>query len=126
MKVQDQVKRLLDETPDLRLVAFGDLSSGLILNWSAKSACPREVLDLLGEKAAACFALLNSDALPPEADPTKFGTSVIQFSEQGSSIFVRQSASSDDVICAVCEAGAGLGTLMHSATLLADMIAGAE
>jgi hypothetical protein len=120
MKVQDQLKQTLDATPDLSLVAFGDLSSGLILNWSAKTPCPREVLDLLGEKAAACFAVLHGAALPPGAAP---GAALVHFTEQESHIFARHPANADDVICAVAEPGARLEPLLRSATDLAARLA---
>ena len=123
MKIQDQMKRTLDGSPDVNLVAFGDLSSGLILNWCAKASTPREVVDLLGEKAAACFALLRPDALLPEANAATFGASVIHFTERGSHIFARKPANADDVICAVCEPGARLAPLLQSTIALADKIA---
>ena len=126
MTVQDQMKRLLDETPDIGLLAFGDLSSGLILNWAARTHCPREVLDLLGDQATKCFALLGSDKL----DGAVAGTSIIHFTEHETRIFVRaatgpEDAGSEDVVCAVCEAGAELEPLFHAASDLADKIAGA-
>lgn len=123
MKIQDQMKRTLDGSPDLNLVAFGDLSSGLILNWCSKAPTPREVVDLLGEKAAACFALLGPEALLPEADRATFGASVIHFTERGSHIFARLPANADDVICAVCEPGARLAPLLQSTIALAEKIA---
>ena len=57
MQIQAGMKRLLDETPGMKLVAFGDLSSGLILHSASKEPCQREVLDLLCEKAIDCFSL---------------------------------------------------------------------
>ena len=116
------MKRLLDETSDLNLVAFGDLSSGLILNWSAKAACPREVLDLLGEKAAACFALFRPLSFPPGTDKAVFGASVIHFNEQRTRIFARQATTTDEVICAVAEPGAPLEPLLQSAIALANQM----
>ena len=124
MKIQDQMKQVLDETPDLKLVGFGDLSSALILNWSAKAATPREVVDLLGEKAAACFALFRPELLPAEANSAVFGASVIHFTERASHVFARQLGNADDVICAGCEPGAPLEPLLHSALALAEKIAG--
>ncbi len=122
MKVQDEMKRFLADTPGIDLVAFGDLSSGLILNSASNTACPREVLDLLGEKAAACFALLHAQGLPQAA---AHATSVIHFSQTGSRVFARPSATADDVLCAVAEPGARLEPLLHATTGLARKVAGA-
>ena len=122
MKLPDQMRHFLDQTPDVSTVAFGDLSSGLVLNWCSKAAPPREVVDLLGEKAAACFALLHQSAQLPEAS-SAFGASVIHFTERGSQIFARQAATPDDVICVVCEPGARLEPLLASTIALADKIA---
>ena len=119
MKIQDQLKQTLDTTPDLNLVAFGDLSSGLILNWSARTPCPREVLDLLGEKAAACFALLPSGTVTSGS-----GATVIHFTERESRIFARHPAGPDDVICAVSAPGAPLEPLLRATSQLATVIAG--
>ena len=94
MKMQDELKRCLDQTPGLNLVAFGDVGSGLILNAASKTACPREVLDLLGENAASCFAVLRPDTPPPGSNASDFGTLMIQFTKRESRIFVRHSASS--------------------------------
>ena len=47
MQIQDHLDQLLNDAPGCSLATFGDLSSGLILKWSAPSPCPREVLDQL-------------------------------------------------------------------------------
>ena len=130
MTLQDQMNRLLDAAPDISLLAFGDLSSGLILNWAARAPCPREGLDLLGEQAARCFALMGPDRL----DGTVAGPAMIHFTEHETRIFVRagtgpdeagpQDSGFDDVVCAVCDAGAELEPLFHAACDLAKKIAG--
>ena len=122
MTIQDQMKGLLDQTPDIALLAFGDLSSGLILNWSARTHCQREVLDLLADQAAKCFAVLGRDA----QNRTKTVTSMIHFTEHGTQIFARATSAADDAICAVCEPGAELEPLFHAACALADEIANAS
>ena len=126
MKIQYQMKQLLAETPGLNLIAFGDLSSGLILNWTAKAPCPREVLDLLGDEAVAGFAMLQPISPPPGTYSTLFGGSVIHFTERESRIFARPAANSDDVICMVGEPGAQLEALLRSAVALADHFAAPE
>jgi hypothetical protein len=126
MQIQGEMKRLLDEVPGLHLVAFGDLSSGLILDSVAKTAFPREVLDLLGEKAVECFAMLRQVALPDDADPAVFGASVIHFSERGARIFARHQGAADDVICAICDPGVELEPLLQSVSGLARTIGGQE
>lgn len=117
------MRQLLDGTPDINMVAFADISSGLILNWCSKASTPREVVDLAGERAVDCFALFGSAALLPGVTVATFGASVIHFTERGSHIFARHPAAAADVICAVCEGGARLEPLLRSAIALAEKIA---
>lgn len=124
MAIQDHLKQFLTEAPDIDLVAFGDLSSGLILNWASTSPCPREILDLLGEQATKCLALLDKPALQPHLDSTLAGASMIRFTEQESQIFTRLSATSDDVLCAVCGPGVTLAPLLHLSQELSQWVAG--
>lgn len=126
MQIQGEMKRLLEEFPGLNLVAFGDLSSGLVLDSAARTAFPREVLDLLGEKAVACFSMLRQDAGPAQADPAVFGASVIHFSERGSRVFARHPDAADDVICAIADPGVELEPLLQSISGLARKIGGQE
>lgn len=125
MTIQDHLKQFLDETPDITLVAFGDLSSGLILNWASTAPCPRELLDLLAEHAGKSLALLGKPALAPHLDNSTSGSAMIRFTEQESQIFTRLAAGSDDVLCAVCEPGAELAPLLHVSSELAQWVAGA-
>lgn len=124
MNVQGQMKRLLDESADINLIAFSDLSSGLVLNWCSKSPLPREVVDLLGEKATACFALFRPETQESGANSVSFAASLIHFTERGAHVFARHPANADDVICAVCEPGARLEPLLQSTIALADRISG--
>jgi hypothetical protein len=128
MTIQDHLKRLLDETPDINLVAFGDLSSGLILNWAATTARPREALDLLGEQAVKCLALVGGEPLAPGPDRDRDGTgrAVIRFTEHETQIFTRLTPGSEDVLCAVCEPGAELEPLLEASETLARQIGGAS
>lgn len=126
MTLQDRMKRLLDDTPGLNLVAFGDLSSGLVLNSVSKTACPREVLDLLCEKAVDCFAMLGPDALSSPDDPGIFGRAVIHFDERGTQVFARQPANPDDVICAMCEPGTALEPMLQATLDLASKVGGPQ
>ena len=126
MTVQDQLKRLLDQTPDISLVEFGDLSSGLILNWAARRSCPREVLDLLGQQAVGCLGLLGTESLLPDQAASGAGALMIHFTEQETHIFTRQALDSDDVLCTVCEPGAELEPLCQVSAGLARAMAGAS
>lgn len=121
MTLQDQMKQMLDTAPGVALVALGDLSSSLILNWTGKTHVPREVLDLLGEEATKAFALLGK-APGLTADTA----ALVHFTERESRIFVRCAEGSDDVICAVCEPGADLSPLLVATTDFAHKIAGAS
>jgi hypothetical protein len=125
MIIQDHLKQFLDEAPDINLAAFGDLSSGLILNWASTAPCPREVLDLLGEHAGKCLGLLDKPALLPHLDSSVAGASMVRFTEQESQIFTRLSPGSDDFLCTVCEPGAELAPLLHLSSELARWVAGA-
>lgn len=125
MGLQDRLRDLLDTTGDLSLVALGDLSSGLILDWAAREPCPREVLDRLGERAAAGFARLDGAAPPEAADPAVWGRALIRFSEAGAEVFARDARGSDDVLCATLAPGAALEPALARITRLARGLAGA-
>ena len=124
MKIQDQLQQFLDATPAASLAAFGDLSSNLILNWSSRTACPRETLDLLGEKASACFALFQPETLPPGVDTAVFAASVVHFTERSSHVFARWPSDAEDVVCVTGAPGARLEPLLQASLVLADKIAG--
>jgi hypothetical protein len=123
MTLQDQMQQVLDRTPDLDLVAFGDLTSGLILNWTARTRHPREVLDRLGERAATCLALLGPQG--PAVSAAPFAATMIHFTETATQIFTRLEPDAEDVVCAVCSPGAALAPLVHTVTELAFRIDGA-
>lgn len=105
MSLQHALKDTLERTPGLDLVAFGDLSSGVILNTASWEACPREVLDLVAERAASGFGALGALTLPEGCAGEAFGTSVIHFTESRTEIFARQPQAPDDVICALAKPG---------------------
>ena len=126
MKVQGRLDQTLKATQDMSLVAFGDLTTGMILNWAARNPCPREVLDLLGEKAAESFALIAAAGTPAGADPAWFGVDIVHFTETAIEVFARAPESDEDVICAVGTPGAQIEPLVHAAGDLADAIAEAS
>ena len=123
MKIQDHLDRTLTTTEDLGLVAFGDLTTGMILNWAARTPRPREVMDLLGEKAVESFALVAGAGRPDQADPAGFGTTIVHFTETATDVFARAPDSDEDVICAVGTPGAPIGPLMRAAAGLATTLA---
>ena len=124
MTIQHQLDRLFDQSPDSRLVAFGDLASGLILNWNAQASCPREVLDLLVQNAEDCLGLLDPGALPPGVDAADFGASVLHFTERGTQIFARLPSGSTEIVCVACAPGANLQPLLAATIALAHRIEG--
>jgi hypothetical protein len=121
MKIQDRMQQGLAATPGFALLAFGDLTSGLILNWAARTRHPREVLDRLGERAAASMALAGADWPDDLAAP---GLTLVRFTETGSEIFVRPGPASEDVLCAVCAPGTALDPLIRAAADLARSLQG--
>ena len=123
MKVQDHLDQTLEATADFTLVAFGDLTTGMILNWSSRTQCPREVMDLLGETAAASFSLLDRAGVPPGADPAQFGAELLHVTETGTEVFARSPAGTEDVVCAVGKQGAPIAPLLDVAAGLSRKIA---
>ncbi len=123
MKIQDALNETLEKTPSLELVAFGDLSTGLILNSASRAACPREVLDLIAERAAAGFSQLNAAALPTGSNAEAYGTTVIYFTERNAEIFARHPEAAEDVVCAVCRPGTPLLPALRAGLRLAYRIA---
>lgn len=123
MTLQDRFQEALATATDVSLLALGDLSSGLILDWAAREPCPREVLDLLGERAAAAFARLDAMDPPEAADPAVWGREMIRFSEAGSEVCARDPRNGDDVLCATLAPGAALEPALARITRLARELA---
>ena len=123
MTLQDQMKRFLDVTPGIDILAYGDLSSGLILNSASRSACPREVLDLIGEKATACFSQLYPDSLARANEASGSDATILHFTERDMQIFVRTPGNVEEVICAVCSPGAELKPLLGAVQDLVGRLA---
>lgn len=120
------MKQLLDATPGIGLLAYGDLSSGLILNSASRTPCPREVLDLLGEKAATSFSRLFPEHLARTAEASGSSATIIHFTEQNAQIFARSPGNPEDLVCAVCDPGAELQPLLLAVQDLADSLSGPE
>jgi hypothetical protein len=126
MTLQDQMNGVLDATPGIGVLAYGDLSSGLILKSASTAPCPREVLDLLGERAATSFSRLFPELLVRTAQTSGSPASIIHFTERNAQIFARSLANPEDVVCAVCDPGADLQPLLLAVQVLADRVAGPE
>jgi hypothetical protein len=124
MKIQDHLRQFLDDCPGTDLVAFGDLSSGLILSSTSNALVPREMLDLLGEKAADCMAFLDRHGLGAAGSPDPVGNTILHFTEDRSDAFARGSVASNDVICVVCDGRTGLEPTLRMAWALSNRIAG--
>ncbi len=124
MGVQDQLDLALRQTADCDLIAFGDLSSGLILKWSAAQPCAREVLDRLGETALATLAMIGpGTALDPGDSASEV---VLGFGETRLAVFARDGREPDDVICLAARPGASVEPLLAAAQGLARRLAGAS
>lgn len=119
MTLQDRFHEALATATDVSLLALGDLSSGLILDWAAREPCPREVLDLLGERAAAAFARLDAMDPPPGADPATWGAGLVRFTEAGSEVLARDPRHPEDVICLGLTPGGALEPALALARRLA-------
>ena len=103
MTVQDDLDQLRAQTPGCDLTAFGDLSSSLILRFSAENKLPREKLDQLCARAGRGFGVVGSEKdLMSEA--------VICFSESQTEVYARSSASPDDIICVALGSGHDIDT----------------
>ena len=101
MQIQDHLDQLLNDAPGSSLATFGDLSSGLILKWSAQSPCPREVLDQLAEQSAGCFGLLDPALLPEGIPAPDYGRAMIAFTDRATRVFARSTEAPDDIVGAV-------------------------
>lgn len=101
MQIQDHLDQLLNDAPGCSLATYGDLSSGLILKWSAPSPCPREVLDQLSEQSAGCFALLDPALLPEGIPAPEYGRAVMAFTDRVTRVFARSAEAPDDIVGAV-------------------------
>lgn len=108
MSLAAALKHTLEKTPGIERMAFGDLSSGLVLMSEGRTACPREVLDLVSERSSSGFALLIGTPLPEAVSAEAFGTCVIHFTERSAEVHARAPAAPNDVVSAVCSPGTPL------------------
>jgi len=123
MTIQTHLDRLCKDNAGCSLTAFADMSSGLALRWSSQESCPREVLDDLCARATACFDLLDSEVQTTASDLSEMGSAVIHFTARKSRVFVRQSETSEDVICAVCESAHQIDPILRATKEAAVTIA---
>mgnify|MGYP001595256999 CR=1 FL=1 len=116
MTIQDDLDQLRAQTPGCELSAFGDLSSSLILRFSAESRMPREKLDQLCTRAERGFGVLE---LAKEFHTER----VISFSESHTEVFARAMVSPDDIVCMAMEAGHDIETAAQAAQKLVQRYA---
>ena len=126
MTIQGHLDHFLQEYPDVSLVAFGDLASGLVLKWSAKAHCPRETLDLMGAKAASGFDTFADLMLSPGEVGSAEGAFIMHFTETSLHISARRADNSEDLVCVACAPGSQIEPLVSAAMTLADRIASVQ
>lgn len=90
----DELDALRRDLTGCRLVAFTDLSAGMVLKVSASERPPREQIDALGDLAARC---LDGAALPAlfDGEPP---FAAVQTSGRESSYFIRSLADPADAL----------------------------
>lgn len=110
MDFSARLDALREELPGCRLVAFGDVSTGLALRTSASRRYRQEYLDEVLQQAKQNFGLSDTvtdkNNLVVIATPDEFR------------IFVRMGAQNPDVICCVCEFNTEVGRVVRSAQRL--------
>lgn len=124
MTVQDKLDQLRQKAAGSRLTAFGDLSSRLILRYSARDALPREELDRLCERAIGTFE--KGDAIADHL-PQEFGAlhhCVINFTSKETALFARVPTEPDDVTVAVIDAAHEILAPFNDVQHTADTIGG--
>ncbi|AZV77278.1 hypothetical protein EBB79_04810 [Parasedimentitalea marina] len=129
MDITGRLHSLRETTPGCALVAFGDLSTQLVLRSSAAVQVRQEFLDQLCAQAEHGFCL--QDALAGWNTPRGEGSAeVIVVTPQETRIYIRRPGAAQDTACdailCVCDTESSARTLISPAmTLLHDLSEGA-
>ncbi len=119
MTLAAQLDGALQPGHGLRLAAFGDRSSGLVLQWRARGACPREELDLLGARAADALGLADACLGEGAAAPW-----VLRFTDQHCEVFAACPPDPENFVALRAEPGRRVASVLAAAQELADAIGG--
>ncbi|WP_300013976.1 hypothetical protein [uncultured Roseobacter sp.] len=123
MAVQDRLDRLRTRFPGCSVVAFADLSTGMIFAASTREKMAHERLDALCETArgSLCGPLAQSvagDVLQTRDEPLH----AVSFSGASLTCFVRCRKSPAEALCFVCEVGTSIADVFsQGAEALADL-----
>lgn len=126
-KERRNTQTVLDECRDkmrgCRLLAFGDLDTGLVLRTSSDHACQREDLDLYCETAAEFFASTGSARELFEDDGDPVSVMVAGFSAQETLICARSSSSAGEFALAKVQGAECLKSALKALNAVAHKIA---
>jgi hypothetical protein len=114
--VFESLKAVVDDYPQVRLVAFADLGSSMVLGSVGGEDLTQEHFDALCREAKAGFGDPMA-SLAEQAFGTAYGTIIIDGGEVR--LFLRSQAESDDVMCCICDHSIDLNAFVAriSATL---------
>lgn len=123
MAVQDRLDRLRARFPGCSVVAFADLSTGMIFAASTREKMAQERLDALCDTARAflCGALAQSVArdVLQSSDETMHA---VAFDAGSLTCVIRSQASPAEVLCCVCDPGTPIAEVIaQGAGVLADL-----
>lgn len=98
MTFADHINALRSDLPGCRLVAFGDVSTRLVLRASHGPEVRREHLDRLCDEAAACFSM--ADAAETRPDDAR---EALVLTHRDLRVYVRSSENRADFLCIQCD-----------------------
>ncbi len=125
MDILDQLTTLRTHTPGCTLVAFSDLSSGVVLCASSAVKQRQERLDSICAVAAELLdgeaARIASDVLASDESSTI--DEAVTLNAANSRIFIRSGQEKNDALCCVCSANMDINGFIGQARVTLQEIA---
>jgi hypothetical protein len=117
MNISQALESLRSTFPGCSLVAFGDLTTRVVLRSSHDGSYRREHLDELCSQAAGCFAVMDHAVQTgnPRADGAAWPAEAIVLTSRGANGFVRAGQSGADFLGFACDTSVMAGEIAREA-----------
>ncbi len=128
MTIAEQIDSLRMSLPGCSLVAFGDVTTQLVLRSSQTRPIRREHLDQLCAEAGDCFSVIEAArtaSQETQAGPESHVEAVVLAGSEGR-IFVKSGRNESDFLCLVCERPFRATAIIASASETLDKIAAGQ
>jgi hypothetical protein len=128
MTIAEQIDSLRLSLPGCSLVAFGDVTTQLVLRSSQSQAIHREHLDQLCDEAGGCFSLIDTAniALSAYEDMQEAPKEAVVVTRSQAKVFVKSGRNDADFLCLICSLPFEPTSAVAAARSTLDKIADAQ